>query len=233
MPRKCETSAECSDHDAAELDASVVATVSALRPIAGLLFSLFPPRVVLFVVLFAWYLCAVVDLRLVFLARDMLFLWNVRYFTDFLGQPGSLLEWTDKLLVQLCYHGWPAAIAIAAAAWLLLVSTIGLMNALGRAQIGGTWVIPGILLVSLYSGYLFPTSVIVGLALAVTAANAWCRMPACRPWLRLLLFVAVSAVLYYVAGEAYYCFAACCAIHESLANDGGFRGRCSCWPPLP
>jgi hypothetical protein len=194
------------------------------QPGHALAAALFPPRVVLFVALFAWYLCAVVNLRLVFQTRDVLFLWNVRYFTDFLGQPGALLEWAHNLLMQLCYWGWPAAIVVAAAAWLLFVSTIGLMNALGRARIGGTWVIPGVLLVVLYSRYVFPTPAVVGLALAMTAANVWCRMPARRTWPRLVLFVAISVVLYYVLGEAYYCFAACCAVHEALAERRRLSG---------
>jgi hypothetical protein len=195
--------------------------VQFLRPIGA---AVFPPRVMLFIAFFAWYLYAVVDLRLVFQARDMLFLWNFRYFTDFLGQPGSLLEWTDKLLVQWCYWGWPGAMAIAAAAWLLLVSTVGLMNVLGRARTSGTWVIPAILLVLLYGRYLFPSQTLVGLALAMTAANLWCRMPAWRTWPRLVLFIAISAVLYYLVGEAYYCFAACAAIHEALARKRRISG---------
>jgi len=199
VKRKCRIPAYYSHDAASELPAT-----SAVAPVRAL-----------------W---TIVDLRLVFQARDMLFLWNVRYFTDFLGQPGALLEWTDKLLVQWCYHGWPAAIAIAVTAWLLLVSMIGLTNALSRASIGGTWVIPGILLVSLYGSYLFPTSVVMGLMLAMTAANAWCRLPARRPWLRLVFFVAISAVLYYVTGEAYYCFAACCVIHEALAERRRLSG---------
>jgi hypothetical protein len=194
------------------------------RPGLAFVGTIFPPRVVLFVALFAWYLWAVVDLRLVFQTRDMLFLWNFRYFTDFLGQPGSLLDWADKLLVQLCYNGWPGAIALGGIVWLLLISTIQLTNAVGRANIGGTWVIPGVLLVVVYSRYLFPSSVVAGLALTVTGANVWCRMPVWRPWLRLLLFVAVSVVLYYVAGEAYYCFAACCAIHEALTERRRLSG---------
>ncbi len=190
-----------------EILAAACATIAA---------PLFPPRVVLFAAFFAWYMYAVVDLRLVFQARDVLFLWNRRYFTDFVGRPGSLLEWTDNLLVQLCYYGWPAAIALAVATWLLLVSTIGFMNRSGRAALGGTWVIPAILIVVLCSGYHFPTSLIVGLTLAMFAANGWCRLPLRRLWLRLALFVAISAVLYYVTGVAFYCFAACCVIYEVL-----------------
>jgi hypothetical protein len=188
--------------------------------------ALFPPRVVLFVGVFAWYLYAVVDMRLVFQARDKLFLWNLGYFTEFIGQPGSLLEWVDGLLVQLCYDGWPGAIVVAAAAWLLLVSTIGLMKASGHADVAGTWLIPGILLTVLSSNYLFHASVIVGLALAMTAANGWCRMPVRRPWLRLTVFVLLSAALYYVTDVAWYIFAACCVLHEALAERRRLSGIC-------
>jgi hypothetical protein len=196
----------------------------ALRALVARLSPLFPLNVVLFVVFLAWFLSEVVDLRLVSAARHVLFLWNIRYLTDFLGQPGSLLEWTDNLLVQLCCFGWPAVMAITVMTWLLLVSTIGLMARLGGGNVAGVWVIPGVLVVALYCGYALPTPVIVGLAVAVAAANGWVRMPVCRPWLRLILFVVVSTVLYDVMGEAYYCFAACCVIHEALAERRWISG---------
>jgi hypothetical protein len=222
VTRKRKTSTDHSGHGPSRFSAMAVAQyVRSLRPLGV---ALFPPRVVVFVAMFAWYLWAVVDLRLVFQTRNQLFLWNVRYFTDFIGQPGSLLEWADRLLVQLCYHGWPGAIAIAAAAWLLLVSTMGMINALSRACIGGTWVIPAILLVVLFGRYNFPALALLGLALAMTAANVWCRTPVHRFWLRLVSFLLVSSALYYVVGEAYYCFAACCAIHEALAEKRRLSG---------
>jgi hypothetical protein len=186
--------------------------------------ALFPPRVVLFVALFAWYLYAIVDVRLTFQVRGKLFLWNLHYFTDLIGFPGSLLEWTDSLLVQLCYYGWPSVIAFAAIMWLLLVSTVGLMNTLGSSAVGGTWVIPGICLMALYGRYDVHTSAIVGMALAMTAANGWCRVSVRRRWLRPVLFVVISVVLYYVAGGAYYCFAACCLVHEALAKKRRLSG---------
>ena len=82
----------------------------------------------------------------------------------------------------------------------------------------------GILLMVLYSHYLFHTSVIVGLALAMTTANGWSRVPMWRPWLRLALFVMISAALYYVTGGAYYCFVACCVVYEVWLKNGGCQG---------
>ena len=176
MTRNRRTSLGRSHDGAFQLSAvSAMMNVGALRQIVRPLRPLLPPRVVLFAVLFAWFLYAAVDLRLVFLDRDVLFLWNLRYLTDFVGQPGSLLQWSDNLLVQMCYFGWPAAIAIAAVTWLLLVSTVGLMNALGHAKMRGGWLIPAILVATLFGGYEFPTPTIVGLAVAVTAANGWVK----------------------------------------------------------
>jgi hypothetical protein len=221
MTRKRKISTDHAPRQTSAYAASAVKYARSLRMVGA---AIFPPGVTLFVLLFAWYLWAVVDLRLVFQGYDMLFLWNFHYFTDFIGESGALLVWADKLLVQSCYLGWPGAVAIAAIAWLLFISTSGLMSVLGRARIGGTWVIPGVLLVSLYGSCLFPTSAVVGLTLAIGAANVWCRTPHCRPWLRLLLFAAISAVLYYVAGDGYYCFAACAAIHEALTRREQLSG---------
>jgi hypothetical protein len=222
VARRRRTSAEAADHGPSGFaNRSVMTYAQWMRPIVA---DYFPARVMLFVVLFFLYLYSVVDVRLDFPACDILFLWNVRYFTDFVGQPGSLMIWTDNLLVQLCYLGWPGAIVLATSAWLLLVSTIGFMNVLGRARIGGTWAIPAILVTALYGSYTFPRAMLVGLALAVTTANVWCRLPVRRPGLRLAAFATISVALYYVVGEAYYGFAACCVIHEALAEKRRIAG---------
>jgi hypothetical protein len=144
----------------------------------GLNAVVFKPRLVLLVSFLAVCLYAVVDLRLVFEERDGLFLWNLSYFTDFIGHPGSLLNWADSLLVQLCYYNWPAALVLAGAAWLLLISTIGLMNATARVAVNGTWLIPGIALFALYGAYSAHTSLLLGATLAVAAANGWVRVAA-------------------------------------------------------
>ncbi len=65
-----------------------------------------------------------------------------------------------------------------------------------------------------------------GLALAMTAANGWARIPVRRPSLRLILFLMLAAGLYYVAGPAYYSFAVCSAIYEALAERRRLLGAC-------
>src|ERR1035438_4430638 len=115
--------------------------------------ALFPPRGLLLVGLFAFYLCWLVDLRLVFTARDRLFLWNSRFLTDFLGHPGALLDWMDRLLVQACYNGWPAALALTFIAWLMMAGVSGFLNADPRNRVDGTWLGPVIALFWWFGGY--------------------------------------------------------------------------------
>lgn len=172
-------------------------------------------RLVLLAAFFGWYLAAVVNLRLVFEARDGLFLWNPRFFQDFAGQAGWLLRCFDAWWVQLCHQGWPAALVLAALAWLLLASTASFMNATARAEVGEISLVPGILLFALYSGYFAHTAAITGSALALSAANGWRHIPARRPTPSVAGFAGLSIVLYYLAGEAWWCFAACCLVHAA------------------
>lgn len=176
----------------------------------------------LLAVLFGGYLYLVVDTRLIFEARDSLFLWDFRYFTDFLGQPGWLLRWFDALWVQWCHDGGGAAIVIAALAWLLMFSTSGAMDALAGSKVRGTWIIPGISLFYLYDNHSMRTFALVGAAVNMLALWGWSCIRAERPVLRIAVFCICSVTLYYLTGNAFCCFAICCLIY-ALARQRAWR----------
>ncbi|MBN2703976.1 MAG: hypothetical protein JXR23_07170 [Pontiellaceae bacterium] len=171
----------------------------------------------MFSILFFWFLYAVVDARLIFQARDKLFLLNLYYFTDFIGEPGLLLEWTDSLLVQLCYAGWPGALFFSVILWSLLASTNHFMNKVAGGRSVATWIIPGVVLMGLYADYYTHSSILVGTALTMTASNGWIHAGKWPGVIRFLLFSALALALYSVAGGfALTCFSACCLISEIL-----------------
>ncbi len=180
--------------------------------------ALFPPRTVLYLAFFAWYLSSFVDVRLVFQYRDRLFLWNQRFFTDFLGEPGSLLDWADRLYVQLCYFGWPGVAFLVAAAWLVFIATDRFMSAVGKSNVERAWVVPALILTASCCGYNYPASAAVGLAAAMLGATAFAYCPAKSTLLRSFLFAAISLPLYYAVGEAYYVFTACSVIYEAMTE---------------
>ena len=179
----------------------------------------------LFSLFFGWFLAHVADSRLIFQSRDKLFLWNMHYFCDFTAQPGALLEWMDGLLVQLCYHGWPGALVLAALVGVLLFFTVRLMDAFRAGKTVGTWVIPGWALIWLYADYKTHTALLTGSLLALIAAKCWIQTVRLRAFFRFILFILLSITVYYVAGElALYSFSACVLVYsffvEKRAVDG-------------
>ena len=197
----------------------------------GKLQRFFPPDITLFAVLFACVL-RFIDVRLIFQARDKLFLWNHRYFTDFIGQPKLLLEWMDSLLVQLCYSGWPGILAFSTLLWILLTSTASLMNKINGGKTIGTWMVPAVAIVWLYSDYSCHTSILVGLTLAAFATNLWFKTVVQKSGLRISLFFLLAMALYYVAGAtALLCFSACAFLYavgvERRIRIGGLLALCA------
>jgi len=79
------------------------------------------------------------------------------------------------------------------------------------------WVVPAILLVVLHSQYTFSLSATAGLALALAGSNIYVRVTGRSSWAQLTIFITASILIYYVAGEAYYVFAACCLVYELFA----------------
>ena len=176
--------------------------------------TLFPVRLILFLALFAWYLQVTVDLRCVFFAQNDLFLWNFRFFRDFLLVPGGLAAWLGELVLQACHFGWPGTLMLTAVAWLILISTMGFMKLLLPSGAGAMWMVPAIVLLVAHSRYDYPFSASIGAALAMAAASSYVRVLAhWREW-RVLWFACLCALLYYAAGAAFYVFAFCVMVHE-------------------
>ena len=79
-----------------------------LRQVRRLGSTLFPLRVVLFLVFFAWHLQAAVDPRCIFFAQNDLFLWNYRFLRDFLVVPGARRSGWEDLFCRLATPAGPA-----------------------------------------------------------------------------------------------------------------------------
>ena len=176
--------------------------------------ALFPVRLILFLALFAWYLQVTVDPRCVFFAQKDLFLWNFRFFRDFLLVPGGLAAWLGELVLQACHFGWPGTLMLTAVAWLILISTMGFMKSLFPSGAGAMWMVPAIVLLVAHSHYDYLLSASVGAALAMAVAFSYVRIAShWREW-RVLWFACLCALLYYAAGAALYVFAFCVMVYE-------------------
>lgn len=176
--------------------------------------ALFPARLVLFLAVFAWHLQVTVDPRCVFFAQNDLFLWNYRFFRDFLLNPGGLAAWLGELVLQACHFGWPGTLALTAVVWLVLIATKGFMKTVSPSGTGAMWTAPAIVLLAVHSRYDYPFSITIGAALAMAAALGYVRAADRWGGWRVLWFAGLCALLYYAAGAAFYVFALCTLIYE-------------------
>ncbi len=176
--------------------------------------TLFPARLVLFLVLFAWHLQAAVDPRCLFFAQNDLFLWNFRFFRDFLLVPGGLAAWLGEFVLQACHSGWPGTLILAAIAWLISIATMGFLKYVSGSGGGAMWAAPAIVLVMVHSRYDYPLSASIGAALAMGAAFGYVRASVRSGGWRVVWFTGLCALLYYAAGAAFYVFALCVMIYE-------------------
>ncbi len=170
-----------------------------------------------FLAVLGLYLDRCVNMRLVFWNQNDLFLWNLHFARDFFVASGQPCQWLGKLLLQPCHLGWPGALAVAAMAALVLFSARAvLMRIVPLAQLRRTWIVTAMLLFVLHSQYSYNLSLTVALALALTGAGLYMRATCGGARHRVAIFVVESIVLYYLAGEAYWTFAALCLIYEWL-----------------
>jgi len=130
--------------------------------------------------------------------------------------PGGLVEYLAAAISDTYYVSWLGALALTAAAWLLWLATAGLITALGGRRDNPLALVPAMLMLLLCNQFDNPLALGLGVLVALAAANGYLRLGARSAWTRLALFLAMSAVVYYVAGGAYLLFAVVCGLYELL-----------------
>jgi len=146
-------------------------------------------------------------------ARGADFLW------PFLRYPGGPVAYACAALSQLFYLGWAGALVGAAVALALAVVGRGVLGATVGPKAAFLGFLPPVLLLGLWGRYAHHLS--SALALAVGLAMAWAYMAAAgrrNGALAMLLALASSGLVYYLAGGGFLPFAAACAAYEILVR---------------
>jgi len=145
-----------------------------------------------------------------------LFLKGMCFFREFVVRPGGLSEYVAACCSQFFYyrHGGPVILTLIA--WIAFLAA----GRLERAVRGGAdfylRFVPPLLLLAAWNRYTFRLSHHVSLVAGLVFATAWvlAMHRRRRVLARGLVFVAASALLYYVAGMAVFLFAGLCALCE-------------------
>ena len=185
-------------------------------------------RSLIFFIGFYLYLWLDVDLRLIYhgageIINIPVFLRGWPFFLEFIPRPGGLLEYTAAFLSQLFYIGWVGALIATLQAWLICACTGYFIKAVNYPRFRWVRYIPSILLLIIYTQYTYHFVTITALLVALLFICLYLGMIKKSPQLdrfRIVVFLILSVIMYYLAGGAYLMFALLCAIYELLV-----RGR--------
>lgn len=185
-------------------------------------------RTLIFFIGFYLYLLLVVDLRLIYhgageIINFPVFLRGWPFFSEFITRPGGMVEYTAAFLSQLFYIGWVGALVVTLQAWLICICVGYFVKSLNYPRLWWLRFIPPILLLIIYTKYTYHFVTVMALLVVLLFLCLYLKMVKKSPKLdrfRIVVFLILSVVLYYLAGGAYLLFALLCAIYELL-----FEGR--------
>lgn len=179
-----------------------------------------PIRPCLFFLLFYLYVWLRVDPRLMYFWLSPAFptfSLSPGFFRAFLARPGGPVEYLAAFLSQFHYYSWAGALVITVVAVLLSLATGVFIKSMGDARPRVIHFVPAAMLLLFYNRYFHALSVTPGLLTAMAFVCVYVRMRSSRPAARLAIFLALSALLYYIAGGAFLLYAVLCGLFELLA----------------
>ncbi len=181
-------------------------------------------RSIIFFIGFYLYLLIIVDLRLIYhgageIINFPVFFRGWPFFSEFISRPGGLLEYSAAFLSQLFYIGWIGALVATLQAWLISACVGYFLKAVNYPRLRWLRFVPPILLLIIYTQYTYHFVTVMALLVALLFICLYLGLIKNNPQLdcfRIVLFMVLSAILYYLAGAAYLLFALLCAIYELL-----------------
>jgi len=178
-------------------------------------------RSLIFFVIFYLYLWLGVDLRLIYGCTEVITNFPVFYkgwafFRSFLSHPGGLVEYTAAFLSQFFYIDWAGALVVTIQAWLMSVCIGCILKAVNLSHLRWLRFIPPILLLITYTQYTYHFITMMAFLVVLVFVYLYLRI---TPFLtsnagRLIVFLALSVILYTIAAGVYLLFALLCAIYE-------------------
>jgi len=175
----------------------------------------------IFFVLFYLYFWLYIDPKLIYHGGGVItnfptFYKTWPFFLQFLTYPGGPVEYISAFLSQLFYYSWAGALVITSQAWLMCLGLNYLLKAANSSKSHLICFALPILLLVLYTQYTyyFPTTMAFLTALLTACLYLKTTQLYNRVFSRLVVYLILSVILYYIAGGAFLLFAVICSIYE-------------------
>jgi hypothetical protein len=185
-------------------------------------------RSLIFFIGFFFYLLLIVDLRLIYHGAGEItnfpsFFKGWSFFREFVSHPGGPVEYVSAFLSQLFYIGWAGALVATLQAWSIGACIGYFLKTIEYRRLCCIRFIPALLLLVIYTQYTYHFIPITALLAALIFVCLYLKLTAKNQRtgrFRMVVFLVLSVILYYLAGAGYLLFALLCAIYEML-----FRGH--------
>jgi len=164
--------------------------------------------------LFYVYVLLRVRPELFYHQNPVVFLFDGYFFANLAGQPGGLVAYASAFLSAWFAYGWVGALVVTSLGALLCLATHRFFAAVAGAGGRVVFLIPAVLILLILGQYIQPVRACVGLFVALVFANAYVRMGGRPVAARLIAFLVVSGLVYYVAAGPYLVFAWLCGVYE-------------------
>jgi hypothetical protein len=160
-----------------------------------------------------------IDPKLIYQSQEPVFFFDRYFIYEFFYYPGGVNELASGFLSQFFYYSWTGTLLLVLVfasvtfnTWLLVRSITTI-----RPILYLHW-IPSVILLALHSDYRFPLVLTLGLLWALLCVNIYIRLAPSKSTLRLLLYLILQAILYYVAAGQAFIFSIIIILYEVLRN---------------
>ena len=162
-----------------------------------------------------------IDPKLIYQSQEPVFFFDRYFIYDFFSYPGGVNELLSAFLSQFFYYSWTGALLLVFVfAFVTLNTWLFIRSVTTNRPILYLHWIPSIFLLALHSNYRFPLVLTLGLLWTLLCVNIYIRLAPSKSMLRLLFYLILQAILYYVtAGEAFI-FSLIIILYEVLHHRG-------------
>jgi hypothetical protein len=168
-----------------------------------------------FYLLLYLYLAFEVDLRLLYNGGGLIdnfptFYVGWGFLKGQLACPAGVIQYSSAFLAQLFYYSWAGAAVVTCQGWLIGWGTDAYLKEIGASRLRILRFAGPLVLVAVYSQYVFHFTMTLAFTVALIAACLFLRFAPRRTVRRALCFLALSIALYAATGAAYLLFAFLC-----------------------
>jgi len=165
------------------------------------------------------YLLFRIDPKLIYQSQEPVFFFDRYFIYEFFIYPGGVNDLLSAFLSQFFYYSWTGALLLVLVFAFITLNTWLFIRSITtiRPILYLHW-IPSFALLALHSNYRFSLVLTLGLLWALLCVNIYICLAPTRSTLRLLLYLILQAILYYVTAGQAFIFSLATILYEVLYN---------------